>query len=726
MTNVPGEGILAENTQKAHFEVLQKHADSLQAYIDRLEAMLARCVCQNVSFRLQQPGEQSEKEEESDADALDSDEEITRELTLPTEHLMLDGRSGGLLLHGIGVPTITGSMNAPPRVQEVIENPKASYVLQVEGNDVSQSHPEIDWSRHLPPEVILERKEHDKVLNLSFKFFTMWLFRVIPSLFLRDMYRALSVPRSEEPPRTPHYSPMLHNAILSVSLAFSDEPYLRDPKTRLCFATAAKSLHSYTKADLSTVHAMSFLGTFYSDLGERIAAELYIGMSSRLGMTLGLGLDATPWAEAGLIEIDEIRQRNWSHWTLFCVDATWTLYFGWDLRGYSRRSTQMPFVDSDMDQVPWFHAPANIPPQPNYLTLVFFETSALFIIARQISELVNNLRPSARPIAAQVEEQIAKIDLELNNWKRRLSPQLDITPENKASSTPQRLMLHLTYWWCSLALRRPFFNCPAQRIHHSDSEVDHIKVQQKIKCTPALNLIYLIYRSYASTPRRTSSNSSRYGLPLYTLRLSMPAMQGAIFSTGTVFLLYALQATASPRFEHGKLQAMLAQVQACIRYLHEMGGTWPSAIRTGNMLQAILNDRLRPIIVRRLGHRGVQIFAATTSDREISAAPGMHEGHETDLLAEVTPPYIPEWDSQLDPAPGWSEPPLDSFFEQTQNAPAAFGFGVQASPASMGAAAVPEFTFPELDASGFLLPNFDYFCSLELWDQDLAERSTRT
>ncbi|KAF7360526.1 Zn(2)-C6 fungal-type domain-containing protein [Mycena venus] len=686
--------------------------------------MLARCACQDVSsqlqFRPQQPGEHSEKEAESETDALDLDEGITRELAVPMEHLkarysiqflrileivlrrsQLDDRSGGLLLNVIAAPTITGGMNTTPRVQQVVENPNASYVLQVEGIDVSRSHPKIDWSRHLPPDVILERREHDKVLDLSFKFLTMWTFRIIPSLFLRDMYRALSVPRSKEPPRTPHYSPMLHNAILSLSLAFSDEPYLRDPKTRLCFATAAKSLHelhAYTKADLSTVQAMAFLGSFYSDFGERIPAELYFGMSNRLGMTLGLGLDATPWAEAGLIEIDEIKWRNWSYWTLFCLDALWALYFGWDLGGPSRRSSPMPFVDSDMDQVPWYYAPANIPPQPNYLTLAFFETSALFLISRQISELVNNLRPSTQQNAAQVEAQIAKIDLELNKWKRQLSPQLDITLENRASSTPQRLMLHLTYWWCSLTLHRPLFNSPAQRIQHSNPEVDHIKL-----CLDAAENILELVETWSS---------------LYTLRLAVLTIQGVVFSAGTVFLLCALQATAGPRIEHDKLQAMLAQVQTCISYLHEMGNTWPSAMRTGNMLQAILNDRLRPVITRRLAHRGVQIFAGATLDRAIPAAPAMPQGHETDLPAEAVPSYVPGWDLQLDTARDWPEPPFGSFFE---NAPAAFGLGVQAFPTLM----VPELTFPELDASGFLMPNFDYFRSPELWQQELAETSAR-
>ncbi|KAJ7016713.1 hypothetical protein C8F04DRAFT_926102, partial [Mycena alexandri] len=51
----------------------------------------------------------------------------------------------------------------------------------------------------------------------------------------------LSAPRSQQPPRTPHYSPMLHNALLAISAVSSDDPHLRDAKTRDRFAQAAKT-----------------------------------------------------------------------------------------------------------------------------------------------------------------------------------------------------------------------------------------------------------------------------------------------------------------------------------------------------------------------------------------------------------------------------------------------------------------------------------------------------
>jgi hypothetical protein len=71
-------------------------------------------------------------------------------------------------------------------------------------------------------------------------------------------------------------------------------------------------------------------------------------------------------------------------------DVFWALYFGRDFGGPSmdRRVTPMPHVDTELDQLPWHYAPANIPPQPNYYSLVFSESSKLFAIARQIIQIV--------------------------------------------------------------------------------------------------------------------------------------------------------------------------------------------------------------------------------------------------------------------------------------------------------------------------------------------------
>ena len=123
----------------------------------------------------------------------------------------------------------------------------------------------------------------NRALDLLFKFFTSWCLRMIPPLFLRDMYRALSIPPTQTPPKTPHYSPMLHNALVALALAFSDEPF-NDFKTRQIYAIAAKSFieAECRKPNLSVVHALSVLASYHSSQGDQTLGYMYFGMTSSL------------------------------------------------------------------------------------------------------------------------------------------------------------------------------------------------------------------------------------------------------------------------------------------------------------------------------------------------------------------------------------------------------------------------------------------------------------
>ncbi|KAJ7672552.1 fungal-specific transcription factor domain-containing protein [Mycena polygramma] len=695
---------------EAHFEALRKRTDSLQAYVDRLEGILGKCVCQDVSSHLQyRPpqlgGSPSSKEGgDSDTDLLDSDEEISQELTLPTQRLKLDDCLGGLLLHGITAPHRFS--NRPPnevsRMPEVVEYPNATYVLQLDGVDISQSHPDLDWSRHLPREVALTRKQHDKILDLAFKFCTMFTCRVIPTMFLRDMYRALRVPRSEKPPRTPHYSGMLHNGLFSMACNFADDPHLRDPKTRRHFINAANACleAECKKPDLSLVQALAFIGTFHADLGDRIQAELFFGMSSRIGMTLGLGVDPTAWVKAGLITNEEMIGRNRCYWTMFSLDVCWALYFGRDFVGPPvERRPPLPFVDVEADQIPWHYPPSKLAPQPNYLTLIFSECCALLLISRQIVDVVNGLVCSTNRLdAVQIDEQVTKIDLELNNWKSHLPPHLDITLANRAKSTPQRLMMHIVYWWCFITLHRPFFNRRSQPIQHSDREVDHVKL-----CTRAAENILELIETWSS---------------LYTLRLGPVTLLQTIFSAGTVFLLRALQATASPRIAHSALRTALVQVEVCVGHLRSVGETWRAAARTADILQMVQVERLRPVIARRLAQRGEQLPPASSS----SASPSSSSGADvasTSASTNAPQPHgmapapaasyaAPNWNAQLDPT--WSQIPLDFFAPMEpipgQQSSGPFPFPVENAQAST----FTDLDIADLDMTAFL-PNFDYLAA---------------
>jgi hypothetical protein len=93
------------------------------------------------------------------------------------------------------------------------------------------------------------------------------------------MWRALSVPHSQIPPKTPHYSPMLHNALVALATAFSDDPRLRNIQSRHYFAQLAKSHidKECQTPDISVVQALSILGTFHVAQGDHALGYMYFG-----------------------------------------------------------------------------------------------------------------------------------------------------------------------------------------------------------------------------------------------------------------------------------------------------------------------------------------------------------------------------------------------------------------------------------------------------------------
>jgi hypothetical protein len=173
-------------------------------------------------------------------------------------------------------------------------------------------------------------------------------------------------------------------------------------------------------------------------------------------------------------------------------------------------------------------------------------------------------------------------------------------------------------------------------------------------------------------------------------------MLQVLFGAGTVFLLLALQATAGPCIAHAALQAALEHAERCVRYLHEMGRSWHCAARTGDILQALLHERLGPIITRRMAHKGVplEIAAATASLDGVSVVDALDGSWSGEL-----PPYTPHWrecDESLD------------FFGPTHNTPG--GFGDFASEENM---------FTGLDMAAFSLPTLDSSGVTELWESAL-------
>jgi hypothetical protein len=72
---------------------------------------------------------------------------------------------------------------------------------------------------------------------------------------------------------------MLHNAIIALALAFSDDSRFRDLKVRRYFIDAAKNHMEAEcqKPTLAVIQALSFLGTFYGSQGDQELEAMYFG-----------------------------------------------------------------------------------------------------------------------------------------------------------------------------------------------------------------------------------------------------------------------------------------------------------------------------------------------------------------------------------------------------------------------------------------------------------------
>ena len=73
---------------------------------------------------------------------------------------------------------------------------------------------------------------------------------------------------------------MLHNALIALATAFSDDPRIQDLKFRQYFAKKAKSYidTECREPDISVMHALSILGSFHSSLGDQTLGYMYFGV----------------------------------------------------------------------------------------------------------------------------------------------------------------------------------------------------------------------------------------------------------------------------------------------------------------------------------------------------------------------------------------------------------------------------------------------------------------
>jgi hypothetical protein len=139
---------------------------------------------------------------------------------------------------------------------------------------------------------------------------------------------------------------------------------------------------------------------------------------------------------------------------------------------------------------------------------------------------------------------------------------------------------------------------------------------------------------------------------LYTLRYVPVTFVHVIFSAGTIFLLSTLHATSGARFGDVSLHSSLSQMDLCLRYLQEVGRSYHCARDVANILNSLLQKRLKPKPVQ--GPSPVpQVDSASGSQLPPQMSPPVsapQPSYVNEIVSGPPPPRDPQPSSLFRPA----------------------------------------------------------------------------
>lgn len=255
--------------------------------------------------------------------------------------------------------------------------------------DADARNPDRAFGRFLP-DFFLSRAQHDIAIDRFFRYFACWGQRATPHLFYRDMEIALGTAlESDLPLMAPNYSPLLHNIILAIGLAFSDDEHLRALSSRRKFAAEGEKHidRECSHPCVATVQALAIRASFASTMGDYSLGWVHHGLANRLCYAMGLHVNTQPLVARGKLSPEDAVQRNVTFWSCFCQEGMWGHYIGRKPQ-IEDFSLPPPSSDAATDHTIWVWPPGpleSLPSQPSYLSLAMVYTTKLFIIANGIT-----------------------------------------------------------------------------------------------------------------------------------------------------------------------------------------------------------------------------------------------------------------------------------------------------------------------------------------------------
>ncbi|KAL0065758.1 hypothetical protein AAF712_007241 [Marasmius tenuissimus] len=435
--------------------------------------------------------------------------------------------------------------------------------------------PDFQWSKNLPYIEGMNQSLHDELLALFFTHFNDWCCWVNPALFLRDMFSCLSC-EGDPPSRASHYSPMLHNAILSIAANYCEGSRLGTKDRGKPFASKAIEYIGVEgeRPMLSTVSALMLLGSYHSGTAKQSLGYMYSGMGLRTCQTLGLGIDCSG---SNLVSPSLKRERDRTFYMAYIQDKLWGSYVGRCASVIlSDHETPLPAVEKHRDKGPWIPVhqakemaangtldPESLP--PSWTSTNFLWTSKLAAISERVTKTLYSLH--ANLLSIQTQDAVSTLNLHLGEWYSNLPQELVISPYSPRIPPPHIIMTHAMYHFIVILLHRPFYSGTRAR---NQTRLHESAVS---RCDAAAAQMAQLLELYRKTPG---------------LRYAPISLTQMTFTAGTVHLLGAVN-YESKRSEK-RFRTALTGANECVRALQEMGRTWQCANQSGQVLENMIRS----------------------------------------------------------------------------------------------------------------------------------------
>ncbi|KAF9260696.1 hypothetical protein L218DRAFT_1079168 [Marasmius fiardii PR-910] len=478
------------------------------------------------------------------------------------------------------IPQPTGPFLSSPDPAADGDEENYRYIYSLRRSPSSTSsltedyHPNFNWEKNLPHLEGMDLALHDELLALFFTYFNDWCCWVNPSLFFHDMLVCLSWD-GNPPCRTSFYSPMLHNAILSMAANFCDDRLGNEDRGKPFATRAIESIGiEGERPMLSTVSALMLLGSYHSGNAKQTLGYMYAGMGLRMCQTLGLGIDCST---SNLISPLLKRERDRTFYMAYIQDKLWGAYVGRSASMIlSDHETPLPMVDDQQDKAPWIpveqakeisalSTPGTCAFPPSWASTNFLWTCKLAVLSERVTETVYSLH--ANLFSTRTQDTISTLNLQLGEWYSSLPPSLVISPYSVKIPPPHIITAHAMYHFVVILLHRPFYSGAHARKHL------HMHELSVSRCDSAAAQIVHLIDLYRKTP------GLRYG-PISLTQMT--------FTAGTIHLLSAV--SHESRRREKRFRTAIAGANECVRALREMGRTWQCATQSGQALQNMIRD----------------------------------------------------------------------------------------------------------------------------------------